>query len=140
MVKSTGMLEIFIVNTLKLLLSFYVYLLQVMERFHQNFTLKPTGLWISPHHAHIGATPDAIACCDCHGTWCVEVKCLYSVRDQLLSEAVGGSKHNLCLEQSPDGGLHLKKLHPYHTQVQVQLHVTGFRFRTLLYGQKRACT
>ena len=130
MVKSTGMLEILIVNTLELLLSFYVYLLQVMERFHQNFTLKPTGLWISPHHAHIEATPDAIAFCDCHGTWCVEVKCLYSLRDQLLSEAVGGNKHSLCLEQSPDGSLHLKTLHPYHTQVQVQLqlHVAGFRF------------
>ena len=50
------------------------------------------------------------------------------MRDQVLSEAVGGSKHNLCLEQSPDGGLRLKKSHPYHTQVQVQLHVTGFCF------------
>ena len=98
------MLEIFIVNTLKMLLSFYVYLLQVMERFHQNFTLNPSGLWISPDHSHIGATPDAITSCDFHGTWCVEVKCLYSVCDQVLSEPVGGSKHNLCLEQFPDGG------------------------------------
>ena len=30
-----------------------------MERSHQNFTLKPTGLWISPDDPHIGATPDA---------------------------------------------------------------------------------
>ena len=119
------MLEIIIVNTLKLLLSFYVYLLQVMERFHQSFTK-----WVvdSPGHSHIGATPDAIASCDWHGTWCVEVKCLYVVRDQVLSEAVGGSKHNLCLEQSLDGGLCLKKSHPYHTLVQVQLHITGFCF------------
>ena len=122
------MLEIFIVNTLKLLLSFYVYLFQAMERLHQNFTLKPSGLWISPDHSHIGATPDAIVSCDCHGTRCVEVKCLYTVHDQVLAEAVGGSKHNLCLEQSPDGGLRLKKSHPYHTQVQVQLHITGFPF------------
>ena len=50
------------------------------------------------------------------------------MRDQVLSEALGGSKHNLCLEQCPDGGLHLKKSHPYYTQVHVQQHITGFRF------------
>ena len=33
-----------------------------------------------------------------------------------------------CMERSPDGGLTLKKTHPYWTQVQVQLHVTGFQF------------
>ena len=115
------MLEMFIVNTLKLLLSFYVYLLQVMERFHQNFTLKPTGLWISPHHTHWSNTG-----CYCFLSLPWHLVC----GSQVLSEAVGGSKHNLCLEQSPDGGLHLKKSHSYHTQVQVelQLHVTGFRF------------
>ena len=49
------MLEIFIVNILTLLLAFYVhvYLLQFIERFHQNFTLKPTGLWFSPHHSQL---------------------------------------------------------------------------------------
>ena len=99
-----------------------------MERSHQNFTLKPTGLWISPDNPHIEATPDAIASCDCHGTWCVEVKCPFCVRDQVLSEAVDGNHHKLCLERSPDGGLTLKKTHPYWTQVQVQLHVTGFQF------------
>ena len=41
---------------------------------------------------------------------------------------MAGRHHKLCLERSPDGGLTLKKTHPYWTQVQVQLHVTGFLF------------
>lgn len=111
-----------------LLIFTYIILFQVMERSHQNFKLEPTGLWISTDNQHIGATPDAIASCDCHGTWCVEVKCPYCVRDKVLSEAVESGHHNLWLELSPDGHLTLKRSHPYWTQVQVQLHVTGFQF------------
>lgn len=99
-----------------------------MEGLHENYNLRPTGLWISPENPHIGATPDALSSCNCHGTGCVEVKCPFSIKDQRLSQAVKQGSSGLCLEQLSNGSVQLKRNHPYFAQVQTQLNVTGLDF------------
>ena len=89
---------------------------------HSNVTLEPCGFFICVDEPHLGATPDSLLCCVCHGQGIVEVKCPYSARDLLLSEAAEQKKHfflKLC-----NGCLQLSTSHSYYYQVQLQLHVT----------------
>jgi hypothetical protein len=97
-----------------------------MVESHVNFELRASGLWLSLEYPYFGATPDGITSCDCHGTGLVEVKCLFSVRDQILQEAVDNDK--LCLERHSDGALSLMKTHAYWYQVQTQMQITGKKF------------
>lgn len=101
-----------------------------MADLHQHFTLKATGLWICQDHPYIGVTPDALSFYSCHGTGCVEVKCPFSVREEVLADQ---NQTNFCLETS-DGKLSLKKNRRYWTQFQVQLHVTGLDFAHFVVG------
>jgi len=54
---------------------------------HREFQLCESGLHIHPQYPHLGATPDAMVECECHGKGVVEVKCPYCHRDKTPSEA-----------------------------------------------------
>lgn len=48
---------------------------------HQDLQLVKTGFHISQEFPFMGASPDAIFTCKCHGIMTVEVKCPYSARN-----------------------------------------------------------
>ena len=108
-----------------------------MEKTHESFSVKESGFWVKPELCYIGASPDAISTCRCHGTGCVEIKCPYCARDLTVKEAVDSSKKNFCLWKSEDGGVVLKQNHPYWSQCQVQLYVTNFKFDDIVVWTER---
>lgn len=56
-------------------------LFQAVADQHVNITKEKCGLIISAKEPCLGASPDAIFRCDCHGKIVVEVKCPYSARE-----------------------------------------------------------
>lgn len=93
-----------------------------MKEIHEDFTIQQCGLIINPKYPHLGASPDALSSCKCHGKGCVEVKCPFCIKDITISEAISKGV-SICLEQSLDR-LTLKRNHPYWYQVQLQLGVS----------------
>ena len=96
-----------------------------MQQCHDSVEVKPCGLFISLEDASLGASPDRLVQCSCHGQGIVEVKCPHSAKDMTVENAA--NKPQFCLKRS-EGGLHLKCDHPYFYQCQLQLHVTGFDY------------
>ena len=92
----------------------------VMSTKHDNFTCNLTGLWVSPLYPHLGASPDGVTACGCHGDGLVEIKCPFSARhaNSLSSQTCGFLT---------EAGF-LDRKHHYYTQVQGQLMITGRLF------------
>ena len=84
------------------------------------------GLHINPCFPHLGASPDAIIECSCHGRGMVEVKCPYCKRGNPMEDAADDPK--FCLQKNSDGVLSLKTSHQYYYQVQTQLFVSGLPY------------
>lgn len=96
---------------------------EVAIKLYENTTgnsVAPCGLFIDTSNPFLGASPDGLVGDD----GIVEVKCLASVKEETLSEAVKAKK-KLCLEITKEGVLQLKKSHNYHYQIQGQLAVTN---------------
>ena len=93
---------------------------------HREFQLCESGLHIHPQYPNLGATPDAMVECECHGKGVVEVKCPYCHRDKTPSEAAMQDKR-FCLK-GDSNNLHLDENHPYYYQVQAQMHLTERRY------------
>ena len=98
-----------------------------MQHDHENFRVAPCGFFISVDSPHLGASPDGLVSCDCHGLGIVEVKCPYSARNITVDDAAGSSS-DFCLEHLQDGDLSLKLTHSYYYQCQLQLHVTKYSY------------
>lgn len=57
-------------------------LFQSVQHLHKNLQKTQAGLVIYDEYPVLGASPDAIFTCDCHGVITVEVKCPYSARNR----------------------------------------------------------
>ena len=86
---------------------------------HVDFQCKESGLNVMNEYPYIGASPDMVIDCKCHGKGLVEIKCPYSICEQAPST----SNYN---HINSDG--HLKKTSPYYTQVQGQMGVIGVKY------------
>ena len=84
-------------------------LMQQLKKSHSNARFYECGLFIDRHMPYIGASPDGIVECDCHGKILIEVKCITGSIDEasFLSDR------------------QLKPRHKYYGQVQGQMMVTG---------------
>ena len=91
-----------------------------MVKHHHNFELKPTGLHINEKFPQLGASPNGLVYCDCHGHGILEIKCLHKYKD-------GFEK----CENDKNFPLDLNSLikinHEYCYQVQGQMLVLGNR-------------
>ena len=67
---------------------------------------------------YIGASPDAVASCKCHGFFVVEIKCPFNIRDKLITKNVSECSF---LELNEMGNIQLKRSHKYYTQVISQI-------------------
>ena len=63
---------------------------------------------------YIGASPDAVASCKCHGFCVVEIKCPFNIRDELITKNVIECSF---LELNEMGNIQLERSHKYYTQV-----------------------
>lgn len=89
---------------------------------HTNLQIRESGLHVPPDFPFMGASPDAIVECDCHGIGCVEIKCPYNHRINTIVDAAQADR-SFCL-QYVDGKLSLKENHSYYYQCQAQLFLT----------------
>ncbi|XP_016851173.2 uncharacterized protein LOC103279721 [Anolis carolinensis] len=91
---------------------------------HKAVKVDDCGLFIDKEKPWLGASPDGILKEAKTGKeiGIVEVKCPYKHRDKTVTEACKDKA--FCLEKKGDS-YSLKKTHPYYTQVQCQMGVTG---------------
>jgi len=93
---------------------------------HLGGQVSKTGLRICHGNTWLGASPDALIDCPCHGHGVIEVKCPYSFRDTTVPDMLTSPK--CCL--GDDGTL--KRTHQYYTQLQIQMFVYNVQFGVLL--------
>jgi hypothetical protein len=94
---------------------------KLQKRLHKRFRMEDSGLVIG-EHAFIGASPDLVVKCACHGKGLCEIKCSFSIRGS------SPSVDNLNYLQSCDSGPTLKKNHQYFFQMQGQMGVCGYTY------------
>ena len=96
------------------------------ESNHKKVTFSETGLVVSSEYPHLGASPDLILNCSCHGKFVVEIKCPESIK------MYAPSIHNLNYLECDDDTVRLKERHSYFFQIQGQMGITqihqGFFF------------
>ena len=85
-----------------------------MCKHHKNIEFHETGLHVLESHPYIGASPDMLVECECHGPGIVEIKCPYSICEQTPNP--DNYKH-------VDGDGKLKPTSPYYYQIQGQMGV-----------------
>ena len=96
------------------------YVEELKKKKHKNVSVKPSGLFLLPEMAYIAASPDGLVKCDCCGQGLLEIKCPHSVSDTTPNPS------NLnYLKVDDNGKVHLSKSHPYYSQIQHQMGVTG---------------
>ena len=97
---------------------------------HSHVRIFDTGLHVNPKFAHLGASPDALVDCQECGQGCIEIKCPYTCREMVMSEA--------CLTKAvpctynEDGSLTISKKSSWYYQVQGEMMVTERKYCDLL--------
>ena len=89
-----------------------------MVKYHHNFELKPTGLHINEKFPQLGASPDGLIYCDCHGQGILEIKCPHKYKDG-FEKCENDKNFPLGLNGS------IKINHEQYYQVQGQMLVLG---------------
>jgi len=90
-----------------------------MKKNHLDFKISEVGLVLHPHYPFLGATPDGLVSCSCHGDGTLEIKCPYSCREKDM-EQVAEENTIFFLVQDEGGILRLTETHQYYYQVQMQ--------------------
>ena len=92
---------------------------KALKQHHDDFSVTDSGLVINSQWPYIGASPDGIVKCKCHG---IGVLCPFCHKETTLKEAAVDK--TFCLKQQLDEErLRLDHLHAYYYQVQTQLFV-----------------
>lgn len=89
---------------------------------HPGFSIRKCGFVIRSDLPTIGASPDRILQCACHGEIVVEVKSPFTHRKGTIREAMKQDT-NFYLKMNQKNEIELKKDHPYFYQVQFQMFV-----------------
>ena len=96
--------------------------LETFKSHHKKLKIIEKGFFISIDNPFIGASPDGVISCDCHGECLLEIKCPWTHRGLSIDEYT--KQKDVCLERK-DNQVQLKKSHAYYYQVQCQMAVTG---------------
>ena len=88
---------------------------------HEKFSIDKAGLFISYAKPFVAASPDAMMTCKCHGKSTVEIKCPYSLKDEVINLSNSKNCSFLCVE---NGKIQLKRSHKYYTQIISQMALT----------------
>jgi len=89
---------------------------------HDGFVFLSTGLHVAAEYPLLGASPDGLISCVCHGDGCVEVKCSYKYKDLEPLEAAKFYPDNFTCGNS----ISLKKAFssPFYCQIIGQMALT----------------
>ena len=105
----------------------------IVSPLHTECVIKETGLRICVDKPFIGASPDGIVTCECHGDGVIEIKCPYKFKDSSVSEMIASEGFYLSDTHQ------LKRTHPYFTQVQQQMYVFGCEYCHFVVWSNNAC-
>ena len=94
-----------------------------MRKKHQNLKVEETGFYVRVEHPYIGASPDGLAECDCHGQGLLKIKWPWSHRNLTLSEYSAMNRSCLYLDGNV---IHKNKAHEYFYQVQCRMFTTNY--------------
>jgi len=94
--------------------------LKICSSQHDDFSTKDGGRVINDKWPFIGAPPDGVINCSCHGKRSLEIKCPFCHREYTIQSAA--IDKNFYLHQSGEK-LCLDKNHAYYYQIQTQLFV-----------------
>lgn len=94
---------------------------KALKLFEEKTHLKvhECGLFISVTNKYLGASPDGIL----NENDIVEVKCLYSIRNSKIRDAINKNIKLLCVTTDENGDLKLKNKHAYMYQIQGQMQI-----------------
>ena len=95
--------------------------INIVKQTHANLTVSITGLHVNPDFPCLGASPDGIVECRCHGRGLLEIKCPFKYRDGLSGWR---EEKNCPIAFSEE----MKKNHQYFFQVQHQMLVTNTKY------------
>lgn len=96
-----------------------------MQRDHANFKISRCGFFISVDEPHLGASPDSLVSCTCHGSGVVEVKCPYCARDMALKWCSWQQRRPF-LPWAIAGWKPSLEVNTFLLLCQLQLHVTKY--------------
>ena len=92
------------------------YILQVKE-LHTNFVVTNTGLHVNQNFPYLGASPDGLIECSCHGKGVLEIKCPFKYQSGLTNWI---NDKNCPITEEGE----MKTTHPYYFQIHMQMLVT----------------
>lgn len=90
-------------------------LFEKIKHDHINLKKRQCGLIINKEFPFLGASPDALFDCNCHGSYPVEIKCPYTLRFSKYSEDL--LQMNNAFLENVDGLWKMKATHEYFYQV-----------------------
>ena len=91
---------------------------------HDSLELKKVGLVVYSKLSYVAASPDQVVTCNCHPPSPLEIKCLYTIKGEMVSK----SFQKTAFLEMRDDEIILKRDHPYYYQIQCQIGVTGATF------------
>ncbi|XP_074612144.1 uncharacterized protein LOC141866531 [Acropora palmata] len=91
---------------------------KMFEKKHKAAQCRECGLFIDEQHQFLGATPDLLLECACCGKGVLEIKCPYSIVNDIPSA------ENLPYLEMSGGSERLKENHAYFDQIQGQMAIT----------------
>jgi len=89
----------------------------MIESQHTDFKVTTTGIHVNATYLFLGASPDGLVECTCHGQGLVEIKCPYS-----YEKGLDGWKGALRSPVTVNG--EMVNTHQYYYQIQQQMLVT----------------
>ena len=103
------------------------YLAEVVNE-HSNFEVGDCWLFINSLYPTLGASPDGIISCDCHGVGTLEIKCPYCSKDCTPETAVECNKITFPECDTDGDGFKVKEDSAYYYQVQAQLNICDLQY------------
>ena len=94
-------------------------LLEIFKANHKKVTYYETGLIVSSEFPHLGASPDLIISCGCHGKYVVEIKCPETIK--MTTPSVQNLNYLVRIDEDVT---QLKKRHAYYFQIQGQMGIS----------------
>jgi hypothetical protein len=91
---------------------------------HKNLKVEQCGLFVKSDRPYITGSPDGIVSCNCCPKAVLEIKCPFTLADKSVKD---GWKHLDYLNMNDRQILELNQKHPYYTQLQGQMSVTGLK-------------
>ncbi len=88
---------------------------------HSNFEIEEVGLIVNAEIPCLGASPDGMVSCSCHGRGVLEIKCPYTYRERL-------DDWQQDRDFPIDEKLSMKKNHKYYYQIQMQMDMCKAKF------------